>query len=415
MDQGRTAPAEPVRLPEGLVLRGATAADLDQIQALLTERGEAADAVDLRLIVEDSAAGWDSCAVVVTAEGRVVSTATLLDEELILGGVRIPAGQVELVATSVDHEGRGLVRALMAWAHERSARRGHLAQVMLGIPYFYRQFGYSYAIPYHPVRPVHTAPPPEPDHRVRPAVLDDVDAITTLSDAAQADADLRMPHSPECLRWLLARDGSTQWIVERDGLPVATGRSTPPSEDVHLGELSAVDAAAARALLWHVTTLAGANSASVRVGDRRGTVASHALAELLGPAPDAAEMYYLRVEDPAALLERLRPVLSARLAACADHARFDGEVVLSFFRSHVRFEIADGVVGPMTRGGTLQWPASVGGAGIAPDRVPDLLFGPHGIIGLSRLHPDVYPGPRADLMGVLFPPVRADLLTFYLV
>jgi predicted N-acetyltransferase YhbS len=91
---------------------------------------------------------------------RVVSTATLLDETLTLAGVPIAAGQVELVATDRAYEGRGLVRALMGWAHERSARRGHLAQVMIGIPYFYRRFGYQYSIVLPQARAVHAVPPP---------------------------------------------------------------------------------------------------------------------------------------------------------------------------------------------------------------------------------------------------------------
>jgi predicted acetyltransferase len=132
-------------LPEGLLLRTARPSDLGQIAALLSERGEPADAVDHRLVVEDKDAGWDSCAVVVDGD-RVVSTATLLDETLFLADVPIPAGQVELVATDREYEGRGLVRALMRWAHDRSASLGQLVQVMIGIPYFYRQFGYQYAI-----------------------------------------------------------------------------------------------------------------------------------------------------------------------------------------------------------------------------------------------------------------------------
>src|SRR5262245_22219258 len=58
-------------LPDGLLLRTAQPTDLDQISALLTDRGEAADAVDHRLIVEDPDAGWESCAVVVDGN-RVV-------------------------------------------------------------------------------------------------------------------------------------------------------------------------------------------------------------------------------------------------------------------------------------------------------------------------------------------------------
>ena len=47
---------------------------------------------------------------------------------------------------------RGLVRELMDWAHRLSAARGHVVQVMIGIPYFYRLFGYEYAIDIPPAR-----------------------------------------------------------------------------------------------------------------------------------------------------------------------------------------------------------------------------------------------------------------------
>jgi hypothetical protein len=62
----------------------------------------------------------------------------------------------------------------------------------------------------------------------------------------------------------------------------------------------------------------------------------------------------------------------------------------------------------------MQAPASVGGAGVAPDLIGSLLFGPEGIAGIAELHPDVYCGPNEALMSVLFPPLRADLMTFYL-
>lgn len=42
------------------------------------------------------------------------------------------------VATQPEYEGRGLLRALMHWAHARSHARDHVLQAMIGIPYFYR-------------------------------------------------------------------------------------------------------------------------------------------------------------------------------------------------------------------------------------------------------------------------------------
>jgi predicted N-acetyltransferase YhbS len=391
--------------PDGLVLRPAQAGDLDQLATLLTERGAAADAIDHRLIVDDPDGGLESCAVVVDGD-RIVSTATLLDETLVLSGQPIPAGQVELVATDREYEGRGLVRALMGWAHERSTQRGHLAQVMIGIPYFYRQFGYQYAIALPHRRGVQTVPPMPAGYRVRPAGATDIPAMAHLQDAAQQRCDLWMPHSAACWRWLLARTGSHQVMVERAGCVVGTGRVTSPEEDVVLGEVAAGEPLAVEALLAYAAGLAGTGDLSVL---ERGA----ALDTYLAPRSSRASMYYARVPDVAALLDHLRPVLSSRLAE-AGLAADTGEIVLSFFRHHVRLDYRDGAVTGVRIGGPMQAPGAVGGAGLAPDLVAPLLFGPHGIAGLAERHPDVYPGPNEALMRALFPPLRADLLTLYL-
>ena len=133
-------------LHDGLVLRTIRPDEIDQTAQLLEERGEPADGEDLRLVLDDPDAGLPGTAVVVDGD-RVVATASLLDERLDLCGRAIPAGQVELVATAASHEGLGLATALMQWCHDRSEAMGHLAQVMIGIPNFYRRFGYSYAMP----------------------------------------------------------------------------------------------------------------------------------------------------------------------------------------------------------------------------------------------------------------------------
>ncbi|WP_327001906.1 GNAT family N-acetyltransferase [Dactylosporangium sp. NBC_01737] len=391
-----------MELPGGLQLRAARPDDLDQIGALLADRGDAADPQDHRLVVEDPDGGFDACGVVVHGD-RVVSTATLLDETVVLAGLPIPAGQVELVATDRAYEGRGLVRALMGWAHERSARRGHLMQVMIGIPYFYRQFGYQYAIPIPQGRAVRSVPAMPDGCTVRAAGPGDIAAMARLQDALQVRFDVRMPHSPVCWRALVARAGSTQLVVERAGQVTGTGRVTPPEEGVVLGEVAVSRPEAVAALLAHAAELAGGKQFEAK--DRAGLLTDH----LAAPDPQAHD-YYLRIPDVAALLEHLRPVLSARLA----HDQGDDDVIVSFFRHHVRLRRAAGAVTEVVAGGPMQGPASQGGAGVAPDLIGPLLFGPHGIAGLSAWHADVYPGPNAELMRALFPPVTADLLTFYL-
>ncbi len=404
------------------MLRSAGPPDLEQIGALLVERGEEADALDHRLVMADPDAGWESCAVITDA-GRVVSTATLLDERLRLGSVELPAGQVELVATARAYEGRGLVRALMAWAHARSAERGQVVQVMVGIPYFYRLFGYDYAIDIPQPRTVdrkrdRSGPQGSGRARLRPATLADVTALRALQEAAQATVDVAMPHSRARTRWLVQHESSTTWVLDRGDSVVACARvQGDPDGEVLAAEVAASDENAASDLLSGLLSLAGTRP--LRVVDRPGTMPNSSWAAQLRAADEEqANQYYVRIPDPAILLDQLRPVLGERLTRVAtpDLAATGGvpAVVLSTFGRHYRLPIGQDGLGAVITGGPLQAPGAIGGAGVAPDALGALLFGQRGIAGLARQRPDVYPGPNRALFEALFPPQTADLLTYYL-
>lgn len=404
------ASSVPVSLADGLTLREAEPADLDRIGALLSERGEPDDAIDHRLVVTDPDAGLSSCAVVVDGD-RIVSTATLLDEEVHIGGVRLPAGQVELVATDSEYEGRGLVRALMHWAHERSAARGHVVQAMIGIPYFYRLFGYEYAIDIPQVLNVNSLPTGEGTGTLRAARPSDIPAMTALQASAQSGFDVTMPHSAACWRWLLDHESSSLWVLEHAGTVTATARTTPPGEEMLLAEAAARDEVAARDLLSGVAALASGEG--VRVVHRAGTVTGDAWQEFIGHEPQRnAEQYYIRIPDVAALLDRLRPLFWQRLTA-AGIDRTGRDIVLSTFGAHHRIPVLADGLGEVVTGGPIQSPGAVQGAGIAPDHLAALLFGPHGITGLTRIRPDVYSADE-ELFEVLFPPLTADVLSYYL-
>ena len=362
--------------------------------------------------MHDRDAGWSSCAVVTDGD-KVVSTLTVLDEVLHLGGVEIPTSQIELVATDTQYEGRGLVRELMAWAHQRALARGQLVQMIVGITYFYRQFGYAYTLANRPVLSLATLPPAASGvdrFTARPATLTDVPAMDLLQRDEQAGVDVWMPHSATSWRWLLARDATDLWLVEQDGLPVAAGRIDRSADGAVLSEVAAKTGAAANALLRTALENAGPN---LRVRQRASAVAGPALDPLLGPDPGTTIPYYLRVADAASLLEALRPALSARLAA-SDFADAEGEILLSSFRSTVRIPYAHGTVGPVTATNKVANIYAAGGATVPPDQIAPLLFGPSGIDGLARIHPDVYTGNNPHLTQALFPAVESDILTFHL-
>ena len=406
-DQTSASPTvPPVVLDDDAVVRGARHEDVPEMLAIEADREGADDAVDLQLVAY-TPGGLESMSVVELG-GRVVSIATLLDETVRVDGISLAAGQVEMVATAQDAEGRGYVRALMNRCHDLSAARGHVMQVMIGIPNFYRQFGYSYSIPMHPWATVTPRDPAQHDvgFAVAKATEGDASDCRALQEAAQQQFDVSMPHSDDCWGWLLQHSSSEQLLVrDAAGRPAALARAYDDGEgSVDLGEVASVSADATHALLGHALRSAGPE------GTVRANVRPHvpALAEATVDQ-ERADWYYTRIADPTLLLSAMAPVMLARLGAAG---RAEGEAMISFFRRHVRLRWS-GAELTVTPGGPLQAPVHAGGSGVPTDAIGSMLFG-GGAECLEERFPDAHLGRQAELMRAMFPPVSADLLTFYL-
>jgi len=80
------------------------------------------------------------------ARHRIASTLCLLSQRLRYGTVEIPAGHPELVGTHPDYRRRGLVARQFEVVHRWSEERGQRVQLIDGIPWYYRQFGYEMAM-----------------------------------------------------------------------------------------------------------------------------------------------------------------------------------------------------------------------------------------------------------------------------
>ena len=80
------------------------------------------------------------------AEHRIVACTCFWSQAWEYEGIHIGLGRPELVATDPAYRNRGLVRALFEEIHVRSEAQGDLVQGITGISYFYRQFGYEYAL-----------------------------------------------------------------------------------------------------------------------------------------------------------------------------------------------------------------------------------------------------------------------------
>ena len=79
--------------------------------------------------------------------GQVVSSLCLIPWTWRYEDVALKAGEMGIVGTLEAYRHRGLIRALVARFDELLREGGYDLSHIQGIPYFYRRFGYEYAIP----------------------------------------------------------------------------------------------------------------------------------------------------------------------------------------------------------------------------------------------------------------------------
>jgi hypothetical protein len=364
----------------------------------------------IRALAADPDVGIERFSVAVES-GRVVSSMALMAETFRIGGVPIPIGQPEFVATAVSHERRGLVRRQMELLHTWSAERGDLTQVVAGIPYFYRRFGYEYAIGMPPVRLVVPGVRPEMPEgwTVRDALPDDAGAITALNAERQRDIDLTCGRSEHWWRWWIGPHGPGRVCVAERAEVIGgaawtgdgpTGMGTAVTALMHV---AADGDHAIRALLAHAAAL----GRPVVIEERSGVTP---LLDPLTVRHPRTYALYVRVAEPVRLLDRMRPVLSDRLRRSLLRGS-SGQLLLSLYTSSILLSYAGGEVTRVEAGPGEQSPVEKGGAGVPPDLIATLIYGRYGANGLDARHDDVRLGQAGPVMDILFPRIEADIAT----
>jgi hypothetical protein len=410
----------PRDLGDGLVLRRATVGDTEALAAFnravhkdLNEPEVGIDVWTRDMMRGDhpTTGAGDFLIVEDTRSGMIASSLCLISQTWSYVGIPFAVGMPEMVGTAPEYRRRGLVRALFDAVHKLSAARGQVAQVIGGIPWYYRQFGYEMALELDGGRSVYRADVPdlataeaEPYH-IRPATEADLPFIARayehgmrrgrvacLRGAAQWRYDLA-GHSPTSdyrleLRLIEAANGEPVGFFAhpprlwKAGISVkvyelAPGHSWLPVTPSVLRYLrSAGDeyAVMESAPFTMIHFEVGTEHPVYRVAPSklRGT----------GRRPYA---WYVRVPDLAGFLRQIAPALEARLAdsILVGHS---GELALNFYRTGLRLTFT---AGHLT--GIAPWqPASDqrGDAAFPDLTFLQLLFGYHSLDELSESFPD---------------------------
>ncbi|WP_052888425.1 GNAT family N-acetyltransferase [Thermogemmatispora carboxidivorans] len=371
---------------------------------------------------------------------RVVACACLWRQPWDYEDVRLLVGRPELVVSDPDYRHRGLIRALFELLHARSEAEGALTQAITGIPYFYRQFGYEYALALDGYLsfPVALIPPaPEEGRepvRLRDATLEDLPAIMALYEAHrhQGGFAVSTPISEEWWRYhLLHQQGcrtGEHWHIQVIGsdsesflgflvMPTKRWRSLVPV--MHCFEMvSGIDLfrllpSVLRAILargHQIPVLRDAEeidhlriflsdehpirAALLRLPDRYG--------EPLTVRSSRSYAWYVRVPDLAAFLRRVAPVLERRLSR-SPLAGYSGRLRLHFYGRELVLHFQAGRLESVQELKSA-FDYEQAEAAFPPQAFLPLLFGYRSLDELSYAFPDIEVKPTAELLlQSLFP------------
>ena len=361
-------------LTEGLIARWSTPGDTEKIALLcgMVFRDQEDESLNIRMV--DSVRrqmsgdfplmGPGDYAVIedTRKEGNpIVACTCLWRQEWEYEGIAFGVGQPEFVATHLDYRNRGLIRALFAMVHARSEAEGHLVQAITGISYFYRQFGYEYALELEGRRVVYLSlipgaqeSTPEP-YALRAATNEDIPLLRELYNRQRSasmvcamlserfwryqikeEKDPIVAGKQMCVRMIVDTSGAVQGY-----LMAATKRW---GKNLNVYALNIADGVSWHALVPSILRALQAygiqipavgpdvpplNEISFWLGSQHPVY--EVLGEALAPFYEPPYAWYVRVPDMMAFLRHISPALEKRLENSIA-AFYTGELTLDLFR-----------------------------------------------------------------------------------
>jgi len=420
----------PLDLGDGTVLRTATLADVDAVATLAARliHPQADGRLNPRIAARarDLMSGRHPTASVGTVlvvedprAGRIVSTLSVIPQTWAYEGIPFGVAGIEFVATEPAYRRRGYMRRQFAVAHRWCAERDWPVAAIIGIPWYYRRFGYHRCLDiggWRTGEPPGGPPAGGPGYTLRPATVADLPFCARLADAARSRSLLTCVRDEAAWRYEL--DGRDPLSVfhrslaivahgdseRRAGFVAYTLRGDARTVHVDTLELAAVVEvttdvveAVARAVVRHT------GRARLSIGLDEGAPLPVWLDQTQPPAT-----IYLRVADPVALLRRIAPALERRLAR-SPLAGYDGEARINWYEGAARLTINDGrvtaVEGLAARDHDLLDEAAPYDLRIPPAALAHLIAGHRSLADLEQADADciVGPGSARALLAALFP------------
>jgi len=409
----KTAPTR-IALGDGLLLRSVQSQeDAERYATFNSDYVSAVQGLTCeKLLAHHPTMHWDDFFFVEDEHtGAVVSCICLIPWRARFGDVELNVAMLEMVVTHPDYRHRGLVRKQIEHFQRAVAEQGFDLCIIEGIPYYYRQYGYAYATDHSASDGLAVARVPDGEGgasiRLRAATLADLPALDHFYTQAMSQLTGWTLRSHEYWRYLLEAAHFPVVMVENAAseanpdAPLGYVVAWRTNAGVQVAESGLPQASTALAFLqWCKNHVGG----EVILGwPPTNTLVQ--VARSLGSSVRPADQWLLRAPDLPKLLQKMAPLLAARLAA-SSYAGLNAELTLNLFRQAYLLSFVKGELVRVEPLGFVD--ASMGADGgdlcIPPDAFVRLLLGYRTLDELADAWPDMVVRPaRRHLWQVLWP------------
>lgn len=351
--------------------------------------------------------------------GIMVASLNLIPEKWSIGGIPLKVAEMGCVCTLPEYRHRGLIRRLVNVFHKRVADLGYDLSILEGIPYFYRQFGYEYAIPLDERTRIRLdqIPDYEIKHEVRPFI--DKDIPKAMQFLKQTQRRFYVHSIRDKQIWKMQQETGMAkeykfeaYTVEKDGEMVAYIRTSdnPKEKILMLNEITDTDQPTAQAILRFLKD----------TGKQRGleTFSSQAsysdpftehLVAIGGVKRIPPYAWQIRVTDYVKMFKKMKLLFEKRLAA-STYQHLTEKLNFNFRRYTVQMTVEDGAITEIQRLETNEDRT----IGLNPLAFTQLLLGHRSREELEMIYPDFGIRPsHKHLIDILFPKLPSYIHAAY--
>jgi predicted acetyltransferase len=262
---------------------------------------------------------------VIKDEDKMVSTMNLIPVTWSIGGIHLKAAEMGHVGTLPEYRGKGLIQRLIEEYHKEVQKQGYDIAVIEGIPYFYRQFGYEYAIPLLEETKIRLDQIPEwkPKIKIRPFAEKDIPKAKILLEQSQRKSYVHSARDENIWkmqqRTNIASDPEPfqGYAVEEQGKMIAyfRTREIPNEKELLLTEITEVDQLAAQAVLSFLKNYGNQhNLETLSTNVSYEEPFSEYLVSLGAMKTVPTYAWQIRITDYAKIFCKLKPLFEHRLA-----------------------------------------------------------------------------------------------------